>query len=144
LIYADRPPICRAYRCAWLAGYVDDRWRPSECGMVIDADYNESGATMIFVHVDPASPLRWREEPYYSDVRRLALKGLRGDIVSGDSVLTVVSVGGRRTIVLPYRELPFSSGALVQIGHDAWEFIPATPDVGLDEIEARLKRRAAP
>ncbi|MCG8590455.1 MAG: hypothetical protein MJE66_14290 [Proteobacteria bacterium] len=35
-IYAERPGICRAYRCAWLQGSFEDDDRPDRLGAVLD------------------------------------------------------------------------------------------------------------
>ena len=35
-IHATRPPICRAYRCLWLQGSLDEEDRPDRLGAVLD------------------------------------------------------------------------------------------------------------
>jgi hypothetical protein len=36
-IYSERPPVCKSYRCAWLAGEIPLRWKPSKIGALINA-----------------------------------------------------------------------------------------------------------
>jgi len=35
-IHAHRPPVCRRYRCLWLAGGLDDADRPDRLGALLD------------------------------------------------------------------------------------------------------------
>jgi hypothetical protein len=35
-VHARRPPVCRAYRCAWLSGAFEERDRPDRLGAVFD------------------------------------------------------------------------------------------------------------
>lgn len=36
VIYASRPPSCRAYECGWLQGALPEEFRPDVVGFVID------------------------------------------------------------------------------------------------------------
>ena len=78
-IYQSRPDICREFFCQWL---IDDRsfgpeWKPSISKIVVRSFESEfgDGAIAQFM-VDPATPHRWRQEPYYSTIKRVALGGL--------------------------------------------------------------------
>ncbi len=46
-VYASRPKICRAYRCAWLAGAFDDADRPDRVGAVLDLAHRAGGVRLI-------------------------------------------------------------------------------------------------
>jgi hypothetical protein len=48
-IHATRPGICRAYRCLWLAGGLEDGDRPDRLGAVLDVA-TEGGVTRLRVH----------------------------------------------------------------------------------------------
>jgi hypothetical protein len=88
-IYADRPPSCRLFRCGWLdsKGRVGDEWYPTRSKMVL---FNLPGPGFQVI-VDPAFPLAWRSEPYYSQLRAAARRspveiriGFRGFVLNAD------------------------------------------------------------
>jgi len=54
---------------------------------------------MLVFHVDPGSPLSWRSEPYYSQLKRLARNGLEHN-----GILTI-NVGKRVFVVLSNKDI---------------------------------------
>ena len=59
--------------------------------MVVDfTRHSETQQLVMRFHVDPRYPNRWREEPYYSQIKRMALQGLRGDW--GAQIFMVISL----------------------------------------------------
>jgi hypothetical protein len=70
-IYDDRPSSCRGFHCGWLQ--TDDfgpEWKPTTSKMVIAA---EGDGNRLTIYVEPSFPTNWREEPYYSQLRALAI-----------------------------------------------------------------------
>lgn len=43
-IYKNRPPVCQAYKCAWLKGYGGEEDRPDKCLMLFDNMYEIENA----------------------------------------------------------------------------------------------------
>ena len=69
-IYATRPEPCRGFHCGWLTlPMMDDKWFPAKCRMMA---FPSPRGDAIWVHVDPARPNAWREEPFYSDLKNWA------------------------------------------------------------------------
>jgi hypothetical protein len=65
-IHQTRPAVCRAYSCRFLIDEsLDERWRPSRCGMVINADRGR-----VVVYVDPDRPGVWQQEPFYTRLKQ--------------------------------------------------------------------------
>ena len=94
-IYADRPPSCQAFHCAWLTQpSLGPEWKPSVSKMVLANKPN-----LLMVHVDPGANRPWRTEPYYTDLKRLAAQGQK----NGTAVLVVER--GRNIAILPDREM---------------------------------------
>lgn len=52
-VYPGRPKICRAYRCAWLAGAFDDEDRPDRLGAVLDLAPRGDGIRLIIRQARP-------------------------------------------------------------------------------------------
>jgi hypothetical protein len=96
-IHGAHPEECRDFYCGYLTnGELDERWNPTRSKMVLA--YDELDAPRLSVHVDPARPSAWREEPYYTQIRRWAAAAAakRGQVIVWQ---------GRSTIaVLPDRE----------------------------------------
>jgi hypothetical protein len=91
-IYKERPGACRDFICRWLADdNFPDYWFPARSKIVIDAQIDVWGRMVVSFNVDPAYPARWREAPYFEDIKKLARAGLTG--VDGHRFLTVVIVG---------------------------------------------------
>jgi hypothetical protein len=64
-IHETRPEVCRAYSCRFLLDEtLDESWRPSRSGMVINADRSRA-----VVYVDPDRPGSWLMEPFYSRLK---------------------------------------------------------------------------
>lgn len=97
-IYPRRPERCREFHCMWL---IDERipkyWYPRTAKIVINAFEAEGVAYVAFV-VDPAYPTRWREEPWFSDIKEMARAGCYG--AAGKKWTTFVTVGDKRIPII--------------------------------------------
>lgn len=97
-IYIRRPDACRDFNCLWLLdARIPDYWFPAKSKIVIDPKLDGDAAYIAFV-VDPAYPQRWREEPWFSDLKKLAKAGLDGRL--GQKWTTVVLIGDDRIPIL--------------------------------------------
>lgn len=97
-IYSQRPQACRDFNCMWLLdARIPDYWFPAKSKIVIDPKLNGDAAYIAFV-VDPAYPTRWREEPWFSDIKTLARAGLQGQL--GQKWTSVVLIGDARIPIL--------------------------------------------
>ena len=60
--------------CRWLLDdSLPDYWYPARSKIIIDV--SPDPVTMAFI-VDPAYPARWREEPYFTDIKKWAAEGI--------------------------------------------------------------------
>jgi hypothetical protein len=91
-IFETRPQTCRDFWCLWmLVPELDDRWRPTVAKMFLIVDRTD---TRISVYVDPAFASEWRQEPYYSELKRLSGRGQ-----------VVVFIKNRVIVVFPKKEI---------------------------------------
>ena len=78
LIYINRPQRCRDFSCQWLLDErFGDYWYPARSKIIVDTKTDGKALTVCFV-VDPTAPGRWREEPWFSDIKKVARTGLEG------------------------------------------------------------------
>jgi uncharacterized protein len=90
-IYPQRPQVCRDFNCMWLLDQrLPDYWFPAKSKIVINFKLTGDNNYVGFV-VDPAYPTRWREEPWFSDIKKLARAGLTGS--GGQKWTTIVLIG---------------------------------------------------
>jgi hypothetical protein len=76
-IYRTRPDPCRIFNCMWLIDEkLGDYWQPNKCKIIVDVRI--SPKRIVCFHVDPEYPLRWRDEPWFSDIKFIAKAGLDG------------------------------------------------------------------
>jgi Fe-S-cluster containining protein len=109
-IYKERPEICREFHCQWI---IDTRhpdyWFPAKSKIIINA-LIEHGAKYISFIVDPAYPLRWREEPYFSDIKHIAKAGVDGRF--GEKWTTIVMIKDERIPIIGTARLIKASPAI--------------------------------
>jgi hypothetical protein len=125
-IYSARPEGCRKFECEWLRNQFDmpDYWFPKRSHMVVRW-LDNFGRLVLTVNVDPRYPDSWRKEPYRSDLRRVALFGLK---TRGTKYATRVVVGEKQFIVLPDHEVELTTeqdnfGFFVPTGPDQFEWV---------------------
>jgi hypothetical protein len=95
-IYDERPQRCRDFQCGWLVwDAVPDHWHPAKSRIVI---VSELGFRINFT-VDPGAPGRWREAPWYNEIKALAVLAFQ------ENRQVLVTVGNRVTALLPDREV---------------------------------------
>jgi hypothetical protein len=100
-IYESRPNECRDFDCLWLTNAnFGEEWEPTRSKMVI-CHMREGDMSKLVFHVDPGSPLAWKSEPYYSQLKRLAGNGLEHN-----GIITV-NVGKRVFVILPNTDVDF-------------------------------------
>ena len=98
-IYDTRPEVCRTFNCEWLINpSIGDEWQPLRSKIFLmhirDGDMNK-----LVVHVDSGSPLAWKNEPYYSQLKRWSRELLEiGGLVN-------IYVGKKVIVVLPDRDV---------------------------------------
>jgi hypothetical protein len=96
-IYETRPDRCRDFHCQWLVdSNFGPHWFPKTAKIVVDHKVDGDGGVVYFV-VDPACPGRWKEEPYFSDIKTIARTGLAG--VRGIKWVTLVLVKEDRILI---------------------------------------------
>ncbi len=54
-IHATRPPICRAYRCLWLQGGLEDDERPDRTGGIVDLETTGIGLRLAIREARPGA-----------------------------------------------------------------------------------------
>jgi hypothetical protein len=92
-IHGAHPDECKDFYCGFLTNAaLDERWNPIKSKMVLA--YDELHAPRLSVHVDPGRPNAWREEPYYSQIKRWATAAAakRGQVIvwQGQSTIAVL------------------------------------------------------
>jgi len=77
-------------------GHLGDEWRPTKAKMVLSPGADGKRMT---VHVDPAFPNAWREEPYHGTLRKLAREAAdaKGQVV--------VYLKKRAIVILPDKDV---------------------------------------
>jgi hypothetical protein len=75
---------------------MGDEWRPTSSKLVV---CSEADGNRIAVHVDPGFPSRWREKPFYSQLKRWAEIGV------DNGMQVVVYLKDRATVVLPNKDV---------------------------------------
>ncbi|MBN8501473.1 MAG: hypothetical protein J0M19_10025 [Sphingomonadales bacterium] len=95
-IYAERPERCREFLCGYLLwDAVPDHWHPAKSRIVV---VSELGFRINFT-VDPGAPGRWREQPWYNDIKALAVLAFQ------ENRQVLVTVGNKVTALVPAREV---------------------------------------
>jgi hypothetical protein len=106
-IYADRPEACKLWMCEWLVNQrFGEEWFPARSKIVAWWTIEQEAGEVVKFIVDPAYPNRWREEPWHSQIRQIAGKGIQP---GGLRWQVRVEVGSRAWIVLPTKEVETSS-----------------------------------
>jgi hypothetical protein len=126
-IYPARPPECRDFACKWLIDKtIPDHWFPRLAKMVIHGPQRREGdvGTTLTIAVDSRFPNRWREQPYFSDIKHIALRGLSRD----EQFFTWVRVGKKEFLILTHREIEFTkaekiTGRILRVGPEHYEFV---------------------
>lgn len=91
-IYEQRPGECGDFYCTYrVSPELGDEWKPSICNMVVNF---ESGIRRVNVSVDPEFSDVWRREPYYSQIKAMALHMLRSEghllVWEGDEPIAIL------------------------------------------------------
>jgi hypothetical protein len=95
-IYDKRPATCRSFYCGYLTNPVlSEDWKPSRSKLLVTLD---DKLNRVAVHVDPARPDAWRQEPYYSIIKRWARTAVPAQ------VQVLVWIGRRVFAVLPHAD----------------------------------------
>lgn len=88
-IYPDRPQECRDFHCLWVIDHrFGEYWFPARSKIVITARTNPDVVAFV---VDPDYPLRWRQAPFFQDIKEIARAGIDGRL--GQTWTTVVMIG---------------------------------------------------
>src|SRR5262249_18269352 len=70
-IYERRPQVCRDFACVWLRSDLAGHWFPKRSKIIV-RDFAYKGTNLLIFNVDHRYPTRWREEPYFSEIKKIA------------------------------------------------------------------------
>jgi hypothetical protein len=97
-IRAHRPRTCHQFFCGWrLDPNLGAEWKPDVSGFFLSISLHYSA---MMLSVDPARPLAWKQEPYYSRLKVWAARAF------AENKRIVAFVSGEATVVLPDRDVP--------------------------------------
>jgi hypothetical protein len=131
-IHQLRPKACRTFECMWLSDdWLGEEWKPSTSKFVLTKEYEVDA---IAVHVDPKAPNSWKLEPYYSNLKKLAVK-----LLAENKVLLIYE-SQRQLLVLPDQEVPCGQrGDLIEWDVTPKDGAPGHFDVVLDFVKDGTK-----
>ena len=71
-IYEVKPQTCTDFLCSYrISADVAEYWNPKVCGMVLHRESN-ANIDMISVMCSSSAKHRWKQEPYWGDIKRMA------------------------------------------------------------------------
>lgn len=149
-IHATRPGICRAYRCLWLQGGLEDDDRPDRLGAVLDL-VTRGAETRLEIHeAEPGAFERSNRLREIAERHRAALP-VRvldvGDVLDPDRPYRVLLPNGREQRVVGERVQEWRDGEPVEERRLPWleralrRFIAARRRRKLDRYVQRGTRR---
>jgi hypothetical protein len=148
-IYDTRPGECRGFYCGYLMmAELDERWNPSKCKIVVT--YDEVRAARLTVYVDQSRASVWRQEPYYSQIKRWAraAAAVQGQVMvwEGPKAIVVLPDGERDLGNLKPGQLIFISQKMGPDGprFDAEAVDPDDPRARNAPITLQAEPRPAP
>ena len=96
-IYADRPPVCRVFYCAWMQDpKFSPEWKPQKSKFVV---FVQPDRSILHVAVDPNFPNAWTKPPFYAQIKKWAVEGAE------EKRFVLVRIGPRLIAVLPDRDV---------------------------------------
>ena len=118
-----------------MCNMLDDHWYPKKSKIIVVTSSTRNGEPSVVFHVHDKYPLRWREEPYYPDIKRLATYGLHAN-----TWVTEVVVRDQLWIILPNKDILITSECfkVIQVAKNEWDVIQRN----LDETDSRKPRLA--
>jgi Fe-S-cluster containining protein len=122
-IHATRPPICRAYRCLWLQGGLEDDERPDRTGGIVDLETTGVGLRLA---IREARPGAFDESPALRAIaeRHRGSMPVRisdvGDPMDPDRPFRVLLAGGVEQRVVGDRVDLFREGVPVETRRLPW------------------------
>ena len=122
-IHATRPPICRAYRCLWLQGGLEDDERPDATGGLVDLETTGVGLRLAIREAKPgtfdASPALRAIAERYRETMPVRISDL-GDPLDPDRPFRVLLAGGVEQRVAGDRVEVFRDGVRVESRRLPW------------------------
>jgi hypothetical protein len=144
-IHARRPAICRAYRCLWLQGGLDEGDRPDRLGAVLDLA-SRAGFPELVVH--EAEPGAFERSARLREIAERYRVGMPVRVLDCHAVLDpdrgfrVLLPGGEEQRVRGERIETWRDGARVGVGRLGWlERIARRAALGLRSLRLRRHRR---
>jgi hypothetical protein len=146
-IYPTRPPVCVDFACGWLIndGVFGAEWKPSRSKIVPYMFLSEGNAGTVFhFMVDPGSPNRWREAPYYQTIKQVAVNGLAA---SGAShFMTFVLLNPKASfLILPTKDFKTYPGEPLMTVNESgvWDVRSFPTAEARNEYAAAMQRDAS-
>jgi Fe-S-cluster containining protein len=144
-IHPRRPAICRAYRCLWLQGGLDEGDRPDRLGAVLDLA-SRAGFPELVVH--EAEPGAFERSARLREIAERYRAGMPVRILDSHAVLDpdrgfrVLLPGGEEQRVRGERIETWRDGARVGVGRLRWlERLARRVALGLRSLRLRRHRR---
>jgi hypothetical protein len=101
-IYENRPLSCRRFLCLWLITEgLEDHWKPLTSKMVafVSGDRPGEKGNRLAIYVDPSFSTKWREEPYYGQIKAWSESAIKVQ------AHVVVYVHNRAIVILPNKDV---------------------------------------
>jgi hypothetical protein len=125
-IHTTRPETCRRFFCGWMvSASLGPEWKPERAKLIIRLIPGEGSSLCVAVDVDEGFPAAWQRPDIYAKLKRIAAYSRE----------VVVSIGRRRIVVLPDRDVDVGV-----VGDD--EEVEVRGSGPLAEVR-KVKRRAA-
>jgi len=122
-IHATRPSICRAYRCLWLRGGLDDTDRPDRLGAVLDVAFEGDGP---FLAVREAEAGAFQRSPRLREIAERYRESMpvritsASDVMDPDRSYRLLLPGGEDQLVEGERITVFRDGRALATRRMPW------------------------
>jgi hypothetical protein len=95
-IYEDRPSVCRNFLCEWMTDmFLGEEWKPTVAKFLVFTNAIDKSLSIL---PDTGYPNSWRQEPYYSALKKTAARLIE------QKRMTRVIVGQKTVVLLPDRD----------------------------------------